>query len=460
MTRKYQIRSDGKRKRVSAKADKRISDIAKMALKKQKAPSSSAFDPRLASPLPSRSKSSKGGVGKVPVVAATTSLPLNLLNSSGSVLEDYEDASEWTETNGGGTDDSTNFFSGTQGVKLDKGVDSRCDLDKDVTWDLSTGDYFRWYIHLPAAPSGAPESNALIATDSGFSKYWTATIGGNAGLRGSGHVHPFAKADLVATGGIVFSDAIGHVRMRANGGAGILTQDYFAFGFDPVPAVCIVFDDSHSSHYDLVLSEFTSRNMVGTVAVMTNLVGTDDEVYLTVAEVQEMGAADWIMANHSIDTGQLTDDGDNGSAALAEAKADLDGWGVTGGEYVIYPNGAYNADVLGVMTTLEMKFGGTTKEVLMTSPPVDNLQYHRYVVQAADSLQDAKDIIDDAIAKGAIAILSFHDIVESGASGNDWLLSDLQELLDYIVDQGVDHLTIKDLIDIQSGSISVLTPGG
>ena len=67
-------------------------------------------------------------------------------------------------------------------------------------------------------------------------------------------------------------------------------------------------------------------------------------------------------------------------------------------------------------------------------------------MNASVSLSVAKTWVDRAVANGGWPIFLFHTLVASGATGNDWLISDFNALMDYIAASGIPVDTVGNVI--------------
>lgn len=221
------------------------------------------------------------------------------------------------------------------------------------------------------------------------------------------------------------------------------------------PAICVQFDDGLTSLYSEAFSYMNALGMKGTGYIISGVVGTGG--YVTEANLSEMDAASWDMANH-------TDSGTNlptlteaeQETALSTCKSYLDGLGLTrASAHVTYPTGAWNADTLTAMTNQSMLTGksrGTNIEsfrYIAANPYIIPV----YPPQASTSPTSVIGWIKACQCSKSVGTVVFHDIVESGATGNQYNRADFRTVIDYIYAQKIIVLTISQLYSLMSGSI-------
>jgi peptidoglycan/xylan/chitin deacetylase (PgdA/CDA1 family) len=385
------------------------------------------------------------------------SLPENLIKDAGTLVEDFEDHTDWVANHGSKADDAVNYKTGTQGIKVTSAVGDEGEIQRSsLTWDPIGDKETRFWFYIADLSLLSTSSSKIQLYDS---------VGGYADRKEVIHyifegwnLVKIGPQDWDVKGSGSLSDDINYIRLRTVGTAGnqgIITYDSLYMQQISEPAVVITFDDAKETVYDTAYPIMRDGNMVGTVYCITDHVGTPDN--MTWAELLELQAAGWCIANHSEDHADLTGLTEaQVETNLSNAIAALQGAGVTGnGPYhVAYPGGAYNDTVEKACSDINILTARTIyKPARHPALPMDR-PYEIPILVALDNgtnLATAKGHIDDLVANGTIGYIYGHDI-EAAAGPDDWAESDFTELCDYIAAKRMASLTIEDCYQLQSGS--------
>ena len=207
------------------------------------------------------------------------------------------------------------------------------------------------------------------------------------------------------------------------------------------------FDDGLASTY-AIRSLFSDRDIVATMYVVSNWVGTPG--YCTAAELQELNNLGWAIGNHSqthpdfttLSQAQI-------QAQIANCAAVLDGLGLSRASlHVAYPYTSYNAATLAAMAAagaLSGRTGGGYGQGTFDPDTVVRYQIPSNVISNTITLDGANVLVNAAIGTYGMTVLMFHGIVEAEPGIYEWLASDLESLLDYVLAYGCNVYTISDL---------------
>ena len=224
-----------------------------------------------------------------------------------------------------------------------------------------------------------------------------------------------------------------------------------------IPALSIQFDDGYTSVYTEAFAYMSSKSIPGNAYVYENTRGPSD------AQLQEMYAAGWDICNHTDSvtaaSGLSAFTLEQQETALSACASALDALGFTrSSKHVTYPQGLYNADTLTAMTNTGMLTGKTTsiqgreKMYHHTANPFLNMFY---AYNSAYSDAFVIDYFEACIASKQHATILFHDIVASGATGNQCNRANFRTLIDWIYDNRVIVLTASQIYSLMSGSIEI-----
>ncbi len=209
------------------------------------------------------------------------------------------------------------------------------------------------------------------------------------------------------------------------------------------PAVMLTFDDGWATNYTEVYTYMHAKGMKGTLYIVTSAVGAGSSV--SEAQIIEMDAAGWDMANHCVDHTDLTTLNQAAQQTkLSSAQTYLDSIGLTrASRHVGYPFGRYNADTLAAMTALDMLTGRTIQTTLANLPPSNAFTIPSYNFDTTVTLNQAKAIIDSAVTQNKIVCAYLHDI-QASPDQYGWTTANFRGLVDYIETLGLPTITINE----------------
>ncbi len=415
-----------------------------------------------------------GPGGKFYATGGAKTLPLNLIANGGSLFDDFETTTSWT-LGGSGAVRATNtseYKQGTQAVKLTAGSGVNSFLQKNVSLNL-TGDWQQiryWaYVHDAIANYSATQVNYLrLYSSLGDKSWWIFQTKGaiqNTGWRLQTCCKSLATIQNGAPTWSIVTMAFYCTPAAAQTPS--VTFDDMRIGVRAHPCIMWRFDDGYASQYTEAYGYMRRYNMRGTLFQIGSWI--DAATRVTHQQLQEMQAAGWVIGNHTRSSNSLTGEANQAAqeAQLANGKTDLEAWGLTGGLYVAYPQGQWNADTLTSMTNIGARLGWTTIGASYTDgstqyPPTVLPWTHAYNeigicnVDNTVSLATMKTRIDNAIAAGAVISPLFHSI---GTGGNSWTVADFRALVDYVAAKArqglITPITIDDYYKLSLGSATV-----
>lgn len=227
------------------------------------------------------------------------------------------------------------------------------------------------------------------------------------------------------------------------GGLGIFTDKNRAY---PRGVVSLAFDDTWASHADAA-SKMAEHGFPGTEYLVQSRVGTAGN--LTMGQVRMMGEVyGWEIAAHASNDAAHIDWTTQTSEWIATELEAQQVWQKANNlptETFAYPIGPFSADTARQVGTYYASARSTYPWTNSAAKP----HKHRlscHVVNAATTLAGAKTWVDRAAANGGWPIFMFHNLVTSAPTGNDWLKSDFDALVDYIAVSGLPVATVGDVI--------------
>lgn len=225
-----------------------------------------------------------------------------------------------------------------------------------------------------------------------------------------------------------------------------------------VPCFLFPSDDGYITSYTH-RDVFNARNTPSIIYFVTSLL--DWPGYMSLAQLQALYDAGWDIANHSQNHPDFTTlTQAQIETELTAAQADLEGWGFTRASlHVCYPYGTWDADTLAAMAAVGAWTGheytvGDSFDV----ETADIYLLPTYILQASTSVATAKGWVDDTIAAEETGMFTFHNLVTGVPAALEYNVSDLAEVLDYVIAQGGLIITIDNLYDSLSGPVTVRVP--
>jgi peptidoglycan/xylan/chitin deacetylase (PgdA/CDA1 family) len=392
------------------------------------------------------------------------SLPQNLLSTPHTTLEDFEVIGDFTvEASSAAIADTTNFIHGTQSIQLTAPVAAQGYINKvfSPALDLSAAACVRIYFYIADKTKINAFALLLSHSASNYTNGFQYSVGTGA-IRNGWNFKNIPKADFATMAAGNWANPIAQIRFRVTsvaGQQGVISWDYMTAGVLGTPAAFISFDDDYASVYTLAYPIMRAHNIRGTIYTISTTVG--DVGRMTTAQLAELHAAGWDIANHSDNSTNLTTYSQaDAQTHIAACKTYLDGLGLTrASAHLAYPSGGYNATVKAAATAAGILTGRATAETgpeYEILPFEDNLAIDPYTsLNATRTEATVESKITQAIAKGGILAAYGHEIVAAAPAGEQWLDTDLAALCNFIATNNLPCVTISELYRLMSGAVSV-----
>lgn len=402
------------------------------------------------------------------------SLPQNYQDIDGSVLESFETVGDWNCYLSHGTveEDVTHVIHGSKSVKSTGTTsDSSHTIDKAI--NTTVGDAVDLWFYLESADITSIRlyfGKDVVGT---FTNYFKAeisksvtTANGTYDRFGPGwNVVRITRDMFAATGTISWTDVMKKIAVSLvyPGASATAYFDVVMAGYKPQPKILFCWDNGYASAYDLVYPLMTSLGVRGTIGVVKDFTGLEGRITpaspyayecMSLAELQEMYAAGWGMANHSKRHVQLTYTGYPSIQAnydeIAPCSEFLEENGMPrAARHFIYPAGKFSyeytypalaqAGMLTARSCIE-----TPSYNLPEQTPYEKYRLRTYELRADRSVQSVLDEIDTAIQYGGSLMIFGHITVASGATGARYNIDDLETVVRYAISKNVPIQTIDE----------------
>ena len=394
-------------------------------------------------------------------------IPQYMLANGGSAVNLFGSAADWAYVSGTGTksDDAINKREAATSLKL--AVDPAVFeytvqrvLPADI--DMSTQPTFRimFYVDPASAYFNSVELRlSSTANPESFFKYLYARF--HPLHKGWNAIDIYPSMWAVSGGQAWTVMKRAQIKINTYGDVGhnfVVSLDTLKMGVINTPAVMMTFDDAYLSVYTEAFAYMKTKRARGVHYIWTNEVNKAGNI--TSAQLLEMDAAGWSIANHTRSHPSLSAlTQAEQEAQLSGAKADLDAWGLTKASmHVAYPSGNYNADTFLAMAATGMLTG---RLIGGFTPLLTSYGDEEFVLPASKTLSnavtlaDAIAVVDAAVANKRLAIFYGHNLVETASSSTQWGIANFRALVDYIGSLGLPFITINDFYDLKSGPVTV-----
>ena len=389
--------------------------------------------------------------------------------SNGNVLEAFESIDDWTYYAGTFAANTTEYRTGTQSIKVTtregaSGYGDKRVLSPSINFGGSAPNRFRISFYLAEDYENLSGITISLADELHFNTYFYTEIfftGTNAyGCRKGWNTIDVYSDQWVTSGVISWESDITSVRVAVFPIAGQIINvsfDEIRYAVTMKPGVIITFDGVQASHYNSAFPIMRAKKARGTIFVRQSDVAETTPTWANYLEMYNFG---WDIGLYPSITGTLVDlTSGELDTMFATDLAVLDGEGFTrSSKYMSYPGGAYNETVFVAMATAEIKLARTSvSQKFMTDISDGNYILAEYIHLDA-SLTDVatiKTVIDTVLSSGRLVCFNIHSLVESGAGLGSFLVSDFQEIINYIVSKDIPFLTMNDYYNMQSSAIKI-----
>ena len=220
--------------------------------------------------------------------------------------------------------------------------------------------------------------------------------------------------------------------------------------------VIICFDDGNAAAYSSAFTYMQSHGDINGTAYVNGATIGDGDNTMTLAQLQEMNAAGWIIGNHGYN--HLTFDGMSNEDITSEIQDNINfltSNGLGNGAYdLAYPGGDYGTtmdqvnSLFGIMDDLGIQTGRDIDSSPMNLATIDNYQIPGYIINNNDTVATVESYINQ-VQTGSDVVLIFHDLVPTSADQNpdyyQYASTDFDQIIDYINNQGISTATMNQL---------------
>ncbi len=375
--------------------------------------------------------------------------------NNGTLIDGFENISNWTSIAGTQEADAVNFKEGKQGLKLiaTDGHDAAADLT--INKSFSDLNNLAIWIYVDNASNFKFLSVVLSSTGSNLNSFFYDSI---APVRTGWNKLVFNRHNFENDFNESWDNNMKLIRFRigANPGMSVnVTLDDLRYNLTGQRAkLMIEFDDGRIGVYSRAYPIMSANNQLGVSFVVPNFVETrDPNYYMNLSALKTLQSSGWDISSHTENHTNLA--AVNDSVQMYELNTSYD-WLVannfqkTAG-YIAYPYGAINQSVL---------YNTEKRYILGRSVEHESAQQHFasdpsiwYIqretgIENTTTVQFIEDHINDTINSKLLGIVLFHGIVDSNTDLYDILTTDFKEVSDYVKSRSddIDVITDSDMV--------------
>lgn len=236
------------------------------------------------------------------------------------------------------------------------------------------------------------------------------------------------------------------------------------------PIVSFLSDDGTTQEFTILKPLYDAKGIKATMAIVPTFIGNAG--YITLEQLKQLHREGHDIASHTHTHPNMTTITDENILRneLKNSLDQLNAWGITDVESIVYPQGGWNDNVLKVSNEYYLNgfLAGTSK---LNYPPIDTYKINRvgmgsYFDPPNDGFTDTKTLdyykykVDKAIERNAWLVFMVHPGAYSGEH-NATQQQYMSDTIDYIKSKGVEILTVKEAYRRFSNPIDLVdyTPG-
>jgi len=387
------------------------------------------------------------------------------VTSEGTLFEGFETFADWTKAAGDSIEaNSVNTREGVLSLKLNSVNGAATVADKTISKDFSAVTNFIIWIYIHDL-STLEKCALWLSSTADWSKNFNIEM--TAGhFKAGWNRMVVAKAQFGSGGGEVWSNTMIRLRFKCEANTGEDTGasfDDLRYDYAGKAKCILTFDDTYANTYYRAKPIMDTNGQAGVAFVIIQDVGVGGK--LSIAQMMTMQNAGWDISNHTY--GHWLNDQHLAALSQVEMEEAIDlgyDWLVDNGfskgaRFFGYPWGEYNQAVLTKVKERHRIARSTIEAWNVNLQPHFNLNdddieflVRFKVLVSSDAPATVQGWIDNAIIQKGLLSLGFHNIVESGASGDtEYNQADFETISDYLKtkeDAGlIDIITFSDYDD-------------
>lgn len=311
-------------------------------------------------------------------------------------------------------------------------------------------------------PESVASGLVKVSSTNGFTAVYGAALPITYGLKGpakDGEWFPvvLSPGNFYVNNGAPNRESLVAIRIHMTGRAGMPAPTLTIGGVATVPdrhqrypggVVSFAFDDSHKSHATVAAPYLARKGFAATSYLINSRIGSGS-TWMSFDDLHKLqDAYGWEIGAHAstndahIDWTTQTDEWVRAELEAQSAWQEEHGFPARSFAYPIGPFTSENARAASVWYESARSTYG------WTNSPRNPHEYRLScnVINAASTAAGYQSTLDRIVAHGGWSIVMFHDIVESGATGNDTNRAVFEQIVDAVAASGLTVATVADVI--------------
>ena len=223
----------------------------------------------------------------------------------------------------------------------------------------------------------------------------------------------------------------------------------------PHGVISIAFDDNYQNQYEYAFPLMENYGIVGTFYVRTDRMGISG--YMTAEQLRDLQSAGNEIGSHSHTHTTFTSLSETAIRnECSISKQILEEEGLTVRNFA-YPNGPTSNTIDSIVSEYYRSGRTAYVEPYLMDAPTSQFRVAGFSAETADptALSLLKGMVDQVHAANGWAIIFFHNVIPNGTyQPYTTSTEDFESFLDYVVSTGVETLTVNQVLDLTSFSIS------
>lgn len=386
-----------------------------------------------------------------------TSVPQNYITSDGTLLEAFDNYTDWTAQNCVITQETTLTRSGNAIKLVGNNPTQVMRATKTVNLDLSDAESISVWIWIDNADDIYNGGAHIYFSSSAWSKwlvYDTHTTAKN--LTSGWNEIKVTKSQFTVSGGDSFANTITTVRFAFNTNAATtptIIIDSLYKNIKGIANIVLTFDDAWTSVYTNAFPYMASKGLKGTTWIIKDNVGVGN--YCSLAQLQEMYAGGWDISNHTTNHHNMstTTSVDDAISYIQPVIDYLKANGMNRGhQFFCPPYGDYNSYTLTALATLGVYASRTTIYDNQHNPPTNIYELKTRPIDNNSTVASLQTWVEQAILTGSTVFFMIHKVDDNAGDSLSWQYTNsFKPFIDWLVDNNNKRLRVLTMTEWYAG---------
>ncbi|GEM_PF-3196925 len=373
------------------------------------------------------------------------------LKESGNYGRLFTDTSDFVYWYGLIEHTTENVQTGTTSLKIsvDTGENGTSAAQlRNLNWNLSKAKNLLIRFFVPTLTGLSKFQLRFLTSDSTAYLYHEVTTWSDMMHQGWNEIL-ISPENLISVGGAttdILANVL-HIQLSVTGSAEVsITFDSMWIDHMEPANIIFQFDDARTSVYTTAFPIMKRYGFVGNIGVISSVVGSSS--YMSEAQLAAVYTYAWDLFNHTKSHQALTGfDAEAMREELNTCREWLNERGYSrASNFVAYPHGEYDSNVLAVMQAEGYFSGRTIMKGMEVSPPIRPYELKVLNMQNTTENSVYQEMIDKLVLTGGTLIILFHRIEDSGTDSTVYLTANFRTLVDYIYNTKCNVISISEWI--------------